>query len=83
MSLLIILDTRHSKRVMDIVDLYTLNPKPTAKAGGASACASAGGAAGSGGGGALCGYTRARCYSSLKFPVTIGILHIKEIGEGQ
>jgi hypothetical protein len=31
----------------------------------------------------LCGYTRARCYSSLKFLVTIGVLHIKEIGEGQ
>jgi hypothetical protein len=28
-------------------------------------------------------YTRARCYSSLDFLVTIGILHIKEIGEGQ
>ena len=27
--------------------------------------------------------TRARCYSSLKFLVTIGILHIKEIGEGE
>ena len=29
------------------------------------------------------GYTRARCYSSLTFLVTIGILHIKEIGEGE
>jgi hypothetical protein len=31
----------------------------------------------------LCGYTRARCYSPLIFVVTIEILHIKEIGEGQ
>jgi hypothetical protein len=31
----------------------------------------------------LCGYTRARCYSSLAFLATIGILHIKEIGEGE
>ena len=31
----------------------------------------------------LCGYSRARCYSSLTFLVTMGILHIKEIGEGQ
>jgi hypothetical protein len=31
----------------------------------------------------LCGYTRARCYSSLEFLVTIEILHIKEIGEGE
>ena len=29
------------------------------------------------------GYTRARCHSSLAFLVTIGILHIKEIGEGR
>ena len=31
----------------------------------------------------LCEYTRARCYSSLKSIVTIEILHIKEIGEGE
>jgi hypothetical protein len=31
----------------------------------------------------LCEYTRARCYSPLTFLVTIGILHIKDIGEGQ
>jgi hypothetical protein len=31
----------------------------------------------------LCGYTRARCYSSLKCLVAIGILHIKETGEEQ
>ena len=30
-------------------------------------------------GGGLRGYTRARCYSSLKFLVNIGILYIKEI----
>jgi hypothetical protein len=30
----------------------------------------------------LWGYTRARCYSSPIFVVTIGILHIKEIREG-
>jgi hypothetical protein len=34
-------------------------------------------------GGAACVYTRACCYSSLKYLVTMGILHIKEIGEGQ
>ena len=28
-------------------------------------------------------YTRARCYSSLTFLVIIGIIHIKEIGEGE
>ena len=31
----------------------------------------------------LRGYTRARCYSSLTCIVTIGVLHIKEIGEGK
>ena len=31
----------------------------------------------------LCLYTKARCYSSLKLLVTMGILHIKEPGEGQ
>jgi hypothetical protein len=31
----------------------------------------------------LRGYTRARYYSSPTFLVTIGILHIKEIGEGE
>ncbi len=29
------------------------------------------------------GYTRARCYSSLTFLVTIGVLHMNEIGKGQ
>jgi hypothetical protein len=33
--------------------------------------------------GGLRGYTRARCYSSLLFLVTIGILRIEAIGEGQ
>ena len=33
--------------------------------------------------GLACVYTRARCHSSLIFLVAIGILHIKEIGEGQ
>jgi hypothetical protein len=27
--------------------------------------------------------TRARCYSPLAFLVTMGVLHIEEIGEGQ
>jgi hypothetical protein len=31
----------------------------------------------------LRGYTRARCYSSLQFRVGIGILHVKEIAEGE
>jgi hypothetical protein len=31
----------------------------------------------------LRGYTRARCYSSLIFLVTVGILYIKENGEGK
>ena len=34
----------------------------------------------------LCGYTRARCYSSLEFLVDIAFietLHIEEIGEGK
>jgi hypothetical protein len=31
----------------------------------------------------LRGYTRARCYSPLEFLVTMGILHTKEIREGQ
>ena len=34
-------------------------------------------------GGGLCRYTRARCYSSLKFLVTIGVLYLNEIGKGQ
>jgi hypothetical protein len=56
-------------------------PRPRPLAAASELGGREGGVGGEGAG--LCRYTRVRCYSSLTFLVTIGILHIKEMGEGQ